>query len=83
MWQPLDPDGSTVLTTGLFFHCMACGDAQPVVRERRHCLCGRTSARDVRGEVLIAGPGRVSRTGVLARDRDEAPVRRPRVWAVH
>ena len=61
---------------------MACGDIRPVGLATRHCLCGRTCAREIGDEVLVCGPGRVTRTGVLLEDRDEAPVRRPRV-ALH
>lgn len=79
MWEPLD----TAQRAARFFcHCLACGDIRPVGPATRHCLCGRTCAREVDGEVLVCGPGRASRTGVLLEDRDEAFVRRPRV-ALH
>ena len=56
---------------------MACGDVRPVGAVTRHCLCGRTCAREAGGDVLICGPGRVSLTGLLLRDRDETSVHRP------
>jgi hypothetical protein len=44
--------------------CAACGDAVPVDTERRHCLCGSTSARAAAGgEVVVAGPGRIYEQG--------------------
>jgi hypothetical protein len=82
MLEPLAPDAEQRRTGRFFFHCMACGDIRPVGLATRHCLCGRTCAREVDDEVLVCGPGRVSRTGVLLEDRDAAPARRPRV-ALH
>lgn len=63
----------------LLFHCMACRDARPVLDERRHCLCGRTSAWALGDSVVVAGPGRVNRDLDVVRDGDDVPVFRPSV----
>ncbi|HEX6844350.1 MAG TPA: hypothetical protein VF235_04460 [Actinomycetota bacterium] len=63
----------------LVFHCMACGDARPVLGERRHCLCGRSSAWACEDKVIVAGPGRVNRDQPVLRDADDVAVFRPSV----